>query len=145
MGHNVHWICLRYDTPKLRPRYAQDMPKMCPRYAPDMPEICPKYTQDMPQIDLRYAPDMPMICPRYAQDIPTAIGGISSVFGGVLSVSGGMLLLGEHYHFYIDRVGTRFYWGHIITFWGRGFIGGVYHYLGARLLATLLPGSRQFF
>ena len=27
-------------------------------------------------------------------------------------------------------------WGHIITFWGRGFIGGDYHYLGARLLAT---------
>ena len=27
-------------------------------------------------------------------------------------------------------------WGHIITFWGRGFIGGNYHYLGARLLAT---------
>ena len=25
MGHNVHWICLRYDTPKLRPRYAQDI------------------------------------------------------------------------------------------------------------------------
>ena len=30
-------------------------------------------------------------------------------------------------------------WGHIITFWGRGFIGGDYHYLGARLLATSLP------
>ena len=29
-------------------------------------------------------------------------------------------------------------WGHIITFWGRGFIGGDYHYLGARLLATYL-------
>ena len=27
-------------------------------------------------------------------------------------------------------------WGHIITFWGRAFIGGDYHYLGARLLAT---------
>ena len=27
-------------------------------------------------------------------------------------------------------------WGHIITFRGRGFIGGDYHYLGARLLAT---------
>ena len=37
-------------------------------------------------------------------------GGILSVFVGVLSVSGGMFLLGEHYHFYIDRVGARFYW-----------------------------------
>ena len=27
-------------------------------------------------------------------------------------------------------------WGLIITFWGRGFIGSEYHYLGARLLAT---------
>ena len=61
----------------------------------------------------------------YAQDIPTIIGGtllvfggtlltyggILSVFGGILSVSGGMFLLGEHYHFYIDCVGARFYWG----------------------------------
>ena len=38
-------------------------------------------------------------------------GGILSVFGGILSVSGGMFLLGEHYHFYIDCVGARFYWG----------------------------------
>ena len=66
---------------------------------------------------------MPKICPRYAQVIPTIIGGtllvfggtlltyggILSVFGGILSVSGGMFLLGEHYHFYIDRVGARFY------------------------------------
>ena len=29
-------------------------------------------------------------------------------------------------------------WGHIITFWGRGSIGGDYHYLGARLLATFV-------
>ena len=72
-----------------------------------MPEICPRYAQDMPKI-----------CPRYAQDIPTAIGGtlltyggIISVFGGILLVSGGMFLLGEHYHFYIDRVGARFNWG----------------------------------
>ena len=32
-------------------------------------------------------------------------------------------------------------WGHIITFWGRGFIGGDYHYLGARLLATSVKVS----
>ena len=29
-------------------------------------------------------------------------------------------------------------WGHIITFLGRGFIGGDYHYLGARLIATYI-------
>ena len=34
-------------------------------------------------------------------------------------------------------------WGHIITFWGRGFIGGDYHYLGARLLATSIIGWRD--
>ena len=27
-------------------------------------------------------------------------------------------------------------WGHIITFWGQGFIGGDYFFWGARLLAT---------
>ena len=69
---------------------------------------------------------------RYAQDMTAAIGGtllvlrgtlltyggillvfggILLVFGSILSVSGGMFLLGEHYHFYIDRVGARFYWG----------------------------------
>ena len=93
----------------------------------------------MPEICLRYAWDMPKICPRYAQDIPTIIGGtllvfggtlltyggilsvfggILSVSGGILSVSGGMFLLGEHYHFYIDRVGARFYWGQLSLFGG---------------------------
>ena len=52
-------------------------------------------------------------------------GGISSVFGGILSVSGGMSLLGEHYHFYIDRVGARFNWGHIITFGGEVLLGAI--------------------
>ena len=63
--------------------------------------------------------------------------------GAYYQFLGACFLLGEHYHFYIDCVGARFYWGviinnwgHIITFWGRGFIGGNYHYLGARLLAT---------
>ena len=33
--------------------------------------------------------------------------------------------------------------GHIITFWGRGFIGGDYHYLGARLLATSIQSMQS--
>ena len=74
----------------------------------------------MPKISLRYANDMPEICPRYTYNGGTLLvfggtlltyGGILSVFGGKLSVSGGMFLLGEHYHFYIDRVGARFYRG----------------------------------
>ena len=54
-----------------------------------------------------------------------------------------MFLLGEHYHFYIDRVRARFYWGWLLIiggmlslFGGKVFIGGDYHYLGARLLTT---------
>ena len=31
-------------------------------------------------------------------------------------------------------------WGHIIAFGGRGFIGGDFYYLGARLLATCRKG-----
>ena len=58
---------------------------------------------------------------------------------GVLSFSGGFFLLGENYHFYMDKWGKFLLgviinnWRHIITFGGRGFIKGDYHYFGARL------------
>ena len=59
--------------------------------------------------------------------------------------------MGAYYQFlgaYYQFLGACFYWGNIIIFtltvWGQGFIGGDYHYLGARLLATsFLPPDGQ--
>ena len=77
----------------------------------------------MPQISPWYARDMPKSCPRYAQDM-LQICRYDWLCGGKVWL--GVIINN---------------WGHIITFLGRGFIGGDYHYLGAWLLATCIKGA----